>query len=41
MKDVSGEIEYKGKKYKLVFNFNGMEKIQEKYGSIEKWGDFM
>ena len=38
MKDISGEIEYKGKKYKLVFNLNVMEEIQEKYGSIEKWG---
>ena len=38
MKDISGEIEYKGKKYKLIFNLNVMEEIQEKYGSIEKWG---
>lgn len=38
MKEISQEIEYKGKKYKLVFNLNVAEEIQEKYGSIEKWG---
>lgn len=38
MKDVSGEIEYRGRKYKLVFNLNVMEDLQEKYGSIEAWG---
>ena len=38
MKDISGEIEYRGKKYRLIFNLNVMEEIQEKYGSIEKWG---
>lgn len=39
MKDMSGTIEYKGKEYKLVFNLNVMEQIQEEYGTIEKWGD--
>lgn len=38
MKDVSTTVEYKGKKYKLVFNINVMETIQDKYGSLEKWG---
>lgn len=38
MKEINQEIEYKGKKYKLVFNLNVAEEIQEKYGSIEKWG---
>ena len=38
MKDFNGEIEYKEKKYKLVFNFNVMEQIQDEYGSIDKWG---
>ncbi len=38
MKEVSGEIEYKGKKYKLLFNLNVMEEIQEEYGSVEAWG---
>ena len=38
MKDVSTKIKYKGKEYKLVFNLNVMEEIQEEFGSIEKWG---
>ena len=32
-------INYKGKNYPLVFNFNVLEKIQDKYGSYEKWGE--
>lgn len=39
MKNTYQTIEYKGKKYKLVFDMNVMEGIQEKYGSIEKWGE--
>jgi hypothetical protein len=39
MKDMCGHIQYKGKDYKLVFNLNVMETIQEEYGSVEKWGD--
>lgn len=38
MKDVSGVINYKDKEYKMVFNFNVMEEIQEEYGTLEKWG---
>ncbi|MBP5423738.1 MAG: hypothetical protein J6Y78_14985 [Paludibacteraceae bacterium] len=38
MKDFNGILQYKGKDYKLVFNLNVMEKIQEEYGSIEEWG---
>lgn len=38
MKDINGELKYKDKTYKLVFNFNVMEQIQDEYGSIEKWG---
>lgn len=38
MKDINGKIQYKGKEYALVFNLNVMEKIQEEYGSLEKWG---
>lgn len=38
MKEISKEFEYKGKKYKLVFNLNVMEVIQEKYGTLENWG---
>lgn len=39
MKDFNGEIQYKGQKYKLVFNLNVMETIQEEYGSIDVWGE--
>ena len=38
MKDVNGAIQYKDKEYKLVFNLNVMELIQEEYGTLEKWG---
>ena len=38
MKDFNGEIQYKDRTYRLVFNLNVMENIQEKYGSIEEWG---
>lgn len=39
MKDYNGELEYKNKKYKLVFNLNVMEAVQEEYGSLEEWGN--
>ena len=39
MKDFGGEIKYKDKVYKLPFNLNVMEEIQEKYGSIDKWAE--
>lgn len=32
-------ITYKDIVYPIVFNFNVMEKIQDKYGSYEKWGE--
>ena len=32
-------IEYKGVKYELVFNLNVMEKIQEKYETLDNWGE--
>ena len=38
MKDFNGQIEYKGKTYKLYFNLNVMEQIQEEYGTIDEWG---
>lgn len=38
MKDFNGEIQYKDKKYKLVFNLNVMEVIQGEYGSLDVWG---
>lgn len=39
MKEVSREIEYKEKKYKIVFNLNVIEAIQDNYGSVEAWGN--
>lgn len=39
MKEFNGVIEYKNREYKLVFNLNSMELIQEEYGSIDKWGE--
>ena len=41
MKDISKEIEYRGKTYKIVFNLNVMEVIQERFGTVEKWGEAM
>ena len=38
MKDFNGEIQYKEKTYRLVFNLNVMESIQAEYGSLDKWG---
>ena len=37
-REISDVIEYKGKKYKLVFNLNVMEAIQDEYKSIDAWG---
>ena len=39
MKDVKGEIQYKDKRYPIVFNLNVMERIQEEYGSLSAWGE--
>ncbi len=39
MKDFNGEIQYREKVYKLVFNLNVMERIQEEYGTLEKWAE--
>jgi hypothetical protein len=38
MKEVSKTLEYKGKEYKLVFNLNVMEVIQDKYRTLKNWG---
>lgn len=39
MKDINGKLQYKGKEYRLVFNLNVMETIQEEYGTIASWGE--
>ena len=38
VKSAMQEIEYKGKSYKLMFDLNVMESIQDEYGSIDAWG---
>ena len=39
MKNYGGEIKYKERTYKLPFNLNVMEEIQEEYGSLDKWSE--
>ena len=39
MKDKAGKITYKEKEYKVVFNLNVMEAIQDEYGTLEKWSE--
>lgn len=39
MKIYNGEIKYKERTYKVVFNLNVMEKIQDEYGTVNKWGE--
>lgn len=34
-------IEYKGKKYDVVFDMNVIETLQTKYGSFNKWSDLI
>lgn len=41
MKDVNGSILYKEKEYKLIFNLNVMEAIQDKYGTLNNWSDLI
>lgn len=39
MKDTMNTINYKDNEYKIIFNLNVMEQIQEEYGTLDKWGD--
>ena len=39
MQDVNGNINYNGRNYRLVFNLNVMEAIQEEYGTLDRWGE--
>ena len=39
MKDIEKKITYNGKDYLIVFNLNVMQEIQEKYGTLQKWGE--
>lgn len=38
MKDYKFDFELDGKTYSLAFNLNVMEAIQNKYGTVQKWG---
>ena len=41
MKDISKELEYRGKTYKMVFNLNVMELIQDHFGTVDAWAEAM
>lgn len=38
MKEISNVINYKEKEYKIVFNLNVMEQIQDEYKTLDNWG---
>ena len=38
MKEICKVINYKDKEYKIVFNLNVMEEIQDEYKSLDEWG---
>lgn len=37
METIRQDLEYKGKKYPVVFNMNVMRTIQKKYGTVDEW----
>lgn len=37
METIKQDLEYKGKKYPVVFNLNVMRAIQKKYGTVDEW----
>ena len=39
MREVSSKIVYRDKEYKIVFNLNVMEAIQDEYKTLDKWGE--
>lgn len=41
LKDVFSEIEYKGTTYKIYFNLNVMEEIQQEYKTFDNWTDLV
>lgn len=41
MKNNETYIEYKGKKYDVVFDMNVIETLQTKYGSFNKWSELI
>ena len=38
MREISSKVEYKGREYRIVFNLNVMEAIQDEYGTLDNWG---
>lgn len=38
MKEFESELKYKDKTYRLPFNMNVMQAIQDEYGSLDEWG---
>ena len=41
IKDIFSEIEYKGTTYKIFFNLNVMEEIQQEYHTFDNWTDLV
>lgn len=41
IKDIFSEIEYKGQTYKIYFNLNVMEEIQQEYKTFDNWTDLV
>lgn len=39
MKDYSFSFDFEGKKYEMILNLNVLKLIQEKYGTVKKWGE--
>jgi hypothetical protein len=39
IKDYKFDLEIENKKYRLMFNLNVMQEIQEEYKTLEKWGE--
>lgn len=39
MQEITRSVTYKGEELKLVFNLNVMEEIQNKYGTVARWGE--
>lgn len=37
MKDIYGRIKCGDKEYRIVFNYNVIDEIQQEYGTLEKW----
>lgn len=35
MKDIMDKLTYKGKDYKLIFNLNTVQEVQDKYGTLD------